>query len=248
MAKKKQRRNRAAKTSSSTKGKANATLDMRNFGLFIMDATASGSLDDRTKHSVDGSNGSCMLAFDFALKAKGEELLKNLGCDSVEEFIQVNGAQGCEKLAGMLRKHTVTMQLRPDQFVPKEECVGDSFDMEKDVLDKVVKMQTRVREHGSEDGEEGEVDEILLAMYFENGKSCSSGGYSDRLEILLANEIPFFFYLFSELRDLFDIKKMWMRASEEGTHDKHSDNISRGATHRGILSINCHGKKMHFER
>jgi hypothetical protein len=236
--------------------KKNVTLQMRNLALFIMDATASGSLDEKTKHGVNGSEGSLVFAFDFALKAKGKELLKNLGCDSLEEWIEINGAEGCEKLAAMLRKHTVTMQIVPEAIVPKEEWVGESFDMKDDVLEKLVKMQTRRRrELDAEEGEEvdeilegEEVNEILLAMFFENGKSCSSGGYSDRLEVLLANEIPFFFHLFSELHDLFDIKQMWMRASEEGTHDKHFDKFSRGATHRGILSINCHGKKMHFER
>ena len=201
-----------------------------------MGETASGSKDGNTLHSIVGSEGCIVLGFDGTPTAEGVEWLKSFDdYDSVEDWMKDHDAEGSKRVAKIVMKDTVITQIIQENCVPENECVGDSFDQEKDVLVKLVKLQT-------------EAWEVLMPLYYENGDSCSTGGYSKRAESLLANNIPFFFHFLSELHGLFDIKSLWMRTSEKGTHDKHSDRFRKGATHRGILSINCHDKKMYFER
>eukprot|EP00573_Skeletonema_grethae_P009730 CAMPEP_0201697262 /NCGR_PEP_ID=MMETSP0578-20130828/10296_1 /ASSEMBLY_ACC=CAM_ASM_000663 /TAXON_ID=267565 /ORGANISM="Skeletonema grethea, Strain CCMP 1804" /LENGTH=235 /DNA_ID=CAMNT_0048183387 /DNA_START=14 /DNA_END=721 /DNA_ORIENTATION=+ len=233
----KKKASKKQKTSTANKAKESVSIKIRNMSMIIMGETASGSKDKKIKHSVQGSNGSVILAFDGKPTPEGKKFLKmsQKYDGSVEEWMKVNDAEGSRGLAKVLMNDTVITQLVPEKFVPKEELEGDSFDLKNDVLVKLVKMQT-------------EKEDVLMPLFFETGTACSTGGYMKRAECLLANNIPFFYYLFSELHVLFDIKALWMRASEEGTHGKHSDQFRRGATHRGILSINCLEKKMSFER
>eukprot|EP00984_Skeletonema_dohrnii_P006202 scaffold2229_cov92-Skeletonema_dohrnii-CCMP3373.AAC.1 len=225
------------KTSTVNKAKESLSMKTRNMSMIIMGGIASGSKDKKIKHSVQGSEGSLILGFDGIPTPEGKEFLKSMQQDygSVEEWMKVNDAEGSSGLAKVLMNDTVITQLVPEMFVPEEECEGDSFDLKGDVLDKLVKLQT-------------EEEDVLMPLFFANGSACSTGGYAKRAECLLANNIPFFYYLLSELHTLFDIKALWMRTSEEGTHGKHSDQFRNGATHRGILSINCHEKTMSFER
>lgn len=225
------------KQKTANKAKESLSIMIRNMTLTIMGETASGSKDKKIQHSVQGSEGSVILAFDGTPTAKGAKFLKTFHKDygSVEEWMKVNDAEGSSGLAKVLMDDMVITQLVPEMFVPVEECVNDKFDLKNDLLDKLVKLQT-------------EKGDVLMPLFFENGASCSTGGYLKRAECLLSNNIPFFYYLLSELHGLFEIKALWMRASEEGTHSKHSDQFKNGATHRGILSINCHEKKMSFER
>lgn len=44
----------------------------------------------------------------------------------------------------------------------------------------------------------------------------------------------------------FDIKQGWVAASETGYHKPHQDNLTKGATCRIIISLNCYGKYMTF--
>lgn len=44
----------------------------------------------------------------------------------------------------------------------------------------------------------------------------------------------------------FDIKQGWVAASESGYHKPHQDNLTKGATCRIIISLNCYGKYMTF--
>jgi len=233
----KKKASKKQKASTANKAKDSLSIKTRNMSMIIMGETASGSKDKKIKHSVQGSEGSLMLAFDGIPTAEGKKFLKTLQKDygSVEEWMKVNDAEGSSGLAKVVMDDTVITQLVPEMFVPEEECEGDSFDLKNDVLVKLVKLQT-------------EKGDVLMPLFFETGAACSTGGYAKRAECLLANNIPFFYYLLSELHALFDIKALWMRTSEEGTHGKHSDQFRNGATHRGILSINCHEKKMSFER
>ena len=225
------------KTSKANKAKEEVSIKVRNMAMILMDETASGSKDKKTKHAVNGADGSLALGFDGTPTPEGEEFIKNFqeAFGSLEEWKKVNGVEGSDKLAKDLKEGIVITQLDPAMFVPKDECEGDSFDLGKDVLVKLVKLQT-------------DKGDVLMPLFYENGAACSSGGYARRAECLLANNIPFFYHLLSELHALFDIKALWMRTSEKGTHDKHSDKFTKGATHRGIISINCHEKTMYFER
>ena len=225
------------KQKTAKKAKESITLPIRNMSMMIMGESASGSKDKKTKHGVFQSDGSLMMGFDGTLKPKGKQLLESLQEDygTVDEWIEVNGVKGSKKLAKDLKKDMVITQLVPENFVPEQEWEGETFDLEEDVLVKLVKLQT----------DEGDV---LMPLFYENGASCSTGGYSRRAEALLANNIPFFHHLLSELHEMFDIKSLWLRSSENGTHGTHSDNFRKGCTHRGILSINCHEKMMSFER
>ena len=51
-------------------------------------------------------------------------------------------AEGSKRVTKIVMKDTVITQIIQENFVPENECVGDSFHQEKDVLVKLVKLQT----------------------------------------------------------------------------------------------------------
>mmetsp|Transcript_1602 Transcript_1602/g.2389 ORF Transcript_1602/g.2389 Transcript_1602/m.2389 type:complete len:218 (+) Transcript_1602:84-737(+) len=208
-------------------------LPIPDYGLVIMGKHSSGHNDNSNlKHSVTNTNDEIrgvVVGIDVAVnpnKVEGENWLKSLKERnkkmSVDEWKKEVRAQGSEKVMKAAKK---------DLYI-RVVNVADPDEIRKDVIEMLVKLQT----------DEGDP---LMPLHFENGDSCSTGGYSQRAESLLCR-IPFFKNFYKIVNRSFDIKQTWCRASVEGTHDKHSDSFSRGATHRIILSINSYGKEMHF--
>ena len=52
--------------------------------------------------------------------------------------------------------------------------------------------------------------------------------------------------LVTALEKTFDMKQGWVAVSRSGYHKPHQDKLTKGATHRIIISLGCYGKTMTF--
>ena len=187
----------------------------------------------KLKHSVNHTDAEVrgvIVAVDLAVtdnKKEGKDWLEKLQKEnadmSEEAFMKKYHIKGNKAVMKEVKKDLIIQVVNPDL---------DQDEVMEEIIPALVNLVTN---H----------EDPLLPLYFENGESCSSGGYSQRAEHLLS-QIPFFRKFYKTIEENFDIKMTWCRASAEGTHSKHSDTFHRGATHRLILSINCYGKEMHF--
>ena len=75
-------------------------------------------------------------------------------------------------------------------------------------------------------------------------------GWKGHLLPLLRNkeESGDFALLIEALESAFELKQGWIAWSKTGYHQPHRDNLTKGATHRIIVSLFVYGKTMTFEK
>jgi hypothetical protein len=203
-----------------------------NFFLAVLGPISSGSLNKKMTHFIRDSKGGIIVAFDVIPKPGGEEILADL-----KKRNKSLGLEGWKKEVRAVGDEAAMKKAMQDLFILEtdpEKLVKD-FDYKRDLLDKLVALQTNQ-------------EDMLMPLHFVNGDACSSGGHTTRTISELSNKIPFFRNFFELFSANFDFTSVWIRSSEDGTHDEHSDTFRSGATNRFILSINCFGKVMCFRR
>jgi hypothetical protein len=184
------------------------------------------------KHWIKNAYGGMTVCMDVKAKEGGMAFLKRMkNADdkmSIADWKKAFNAKGNDEIIRKVRKDFHLRHLKRDLLLDG----NDEEAFKREVLDKVVDQTV-------------DEDDPLMPLRFENGESCSSGGHSQKTECLL-RKIPFFSRWYTKMGEDFEIIQTWCRASEDGSHDKHNDSFSKGATHRIILSINFHGKMMYF--
>ncbi len=209
--------------------------------MVIMGKHSSGHNDSsKLEHFIKNSNttdpGNLIVAIDVAVtsfKPKGEEWIAKLKKENddmpVDQWSEKFKAVGSPTVMKDAKRDLFVKELNVEEFCPGQ----DAATTKRQIFDGFVKLQLDKKD-------------TFMPVDVANGNTCSTGGYTDRTEYLLCKEIPFFKRFFSVIHRRFDVISTWSRASEKGTHDKHNDSFSNGATHRIILSFNCSGKEMYF--
>ena len=209
--------------------------------MVIMGKHSSGHNDNSNlQHAIKNSNptdpSNIMVGIDVAensLKPKGKDwiakLKKENGEISVDTWSETFKAVGSREVMRDAMRDLFVKEINFEKWCPDE----DAATTKRQIFDGFVNLQL-------------DKEDTFMPVDVANGNTCSTGGYTDRTEYLLCKEIPFFKKFFSVIHRRYDVISTWSRASEEGTHDKHNDSFSKGATHRIILSFDCSGKEMYF--
>ena len=222
---------------------ANNTMMLPIVGgiMVIMGKHASGHNDNSNlEHAIKNSNtkdpSNIMVGSDVAenqSKPKGKDWIAQLKEEddamSVDTWSETKKAVGSRNVMNDVKGDLFVKEIKFERFCPGE----DADEIKRQIFEGFVKLQLDKKD-------------TFMAVDVANGNTCSTGGYTDRTEYLLCEEIPFFKRFFSVIHRRFDVISTWSRASEKGTHDKHNDSFSKGATHRIILSFDCSGKEMYF--
>ncbi len=200
--------------------------------MVVLGEYISGSKDKNVFHWVKKSDGGVILVIDGTLTDLGKEFLADQQCMKkkmgVKAWLESIGAEGdlSGALGGKMMKDFHLIDLDRDDLMEEKD-----FDM-NGVISDMVKLQIH--------------KDSLMCLFFPNGASVSSGGDGPRCQHKLRENIPFFSEYYQLIESIMDVKATWVRASDKGTHSRHADSLTKGSTHRIILTLNVIGKKLYF--
>ena len=182
------------------------------------------------KHSVSGGENSKLIGLDVRVKSEIEKQWNEFKMSSNND----------DAKAGIV--------------VPDEITGSGKDELEQLFLSyDIMKFNTALLDDlscNNSISEQTAMNEAIFSQYFKKRKAYVTARYGWKKKILPAlrdaEKVGSLALLIGALENDFELLQGWMVATKSGYHKPHKDNLTKGATHRIIISFACHGKVMTF--